>query len=99
MQNFTKNTLSIIAVAALLLGACTKEKTHTVKEFLHDPELLKTTSAFCNDNPGERQYLPNCVNARQASSERYSGNSLSKCFKSDTVDHNCIDEFFKKYRS
>lgn len=92
-----KKLFMITAVAVLLLSACTKEKTHTVREFLHDPELLKTTLAFCNDNPGERMALPNCVNSNSAMAKRYSGSSLSECFQNKTVDHPCIDAFLDKW--
>lgn len=99
MNHVTKNKLLSLVAIALITSACTKEKTHTVREFLHDPELLKTTLAFCNDNPGERRALPNCVNANQASSVKFGMMEFSgrKCFKdkdgNDILDHDCIDAY------
>ncbi|MDI1298623.1 EexN family lipoprotein [Methylotenera sp.] len=56
-------TLAIL----LTLTACGQhEKTITVPEFVKDPELTKKTIKWCNENPGERQALPNCVNSSQA---------------------------------
>ena len=103
-----KKLFTITALAVLLLSACTKEKTHTVREFLHDPELLKKTMAFCRENPGERIALPNCVNVISAYDTKgvmLSGSKWRRCFKSgsefkgdekDIVDHDCIDAYLAK---
>lgn len=105
MNHVTKNKLLSIAAISLVLSACTKEKTHTVREFLHDPELLKTMLAFCNNNPGERQIFPNCINASQAFSTKSDMLNVSKwhrCFKDenekDIVDHACIDAYLDKWK-
>ena len=67
-KHVKKSTLGVLAAAVLLVGACApKEKTLIVPELLKDIPLLIKTTAWCNENPGERIALPNCVNAAQAS--------------------------------
>lgn len=62
-----KKSLIAISIATLLLIACTpKEKAITVPDFLRDPDLLKNTQSWCNENPSERQSLPNCFNVGEA---------------------------------
>ena len=66
-KHVKKSTVSVLAAAVLFVGACApKEKTLTVPELLKDIPLLIKTTAWCNENPGERIALPNCVNAAQA---------------------------------
>ena len=66
-KHVKKSTLGVLAAAVLLVGACApKEKTLTVPELLKDIPLLIKTTAWCNENPGERNALPNCINAAQA---------------------------------
>jgi hypothetical protein len=88
--------LIITAASVFLLAACSQEKTTTVGEYLHNPALLKESRAFCMANPGERSKLPNCVNSNQALAYKIESSRLAQCFKNNSVDHGCIDEFLKK---
>lgn len=70
-----KSTLSIVSVAALMLG-CGREAAEaipglgnrvlTVDEFLAQPDLRNKVSAFCRNDPGRVGMTPNCVNVRRA---------------------------------
>jgi len=73
---------------ALLAGCQPSEPTRTKAEFLHDDALLKSTRQFCNQNPAERQGLPNCINSNDAGSTRM---ALS-CFGGREIDHACLDK-------
>lgn len=65
-----KSTVGVLVAAALLMGACApKEKTLTVPELVKDIPLLIKTTAWCNENPGERKVLPNCINAAEADTQ------------------------------
>jgi hypothetical protein len=44
---------------------------HTVDEYRHDVSLRELTFARCSNDPGSRNSLPDCVNAREA--ERLEG--------------------------
>lgn len=67
MYGRKKSTVGVLVAAVLLMGACApKEKTLTVPELLKDIPLLIKTTTWCNENPGERKVLPNCINAAQA---------------------------------
>lgn len=61
-----------ILVSLLLLAGCSQgsERTHTVEEFVADPELLTRTISDCRDNPGELRDTPNCRNAEAADGKR-----------------------------
>ena len=85
--------IPILILLALTGCKPVTEKTITVSEFLHDPELIKTTRAWCNTNPAERQELPNCINSNSAGSKRFS----MSCYKNGVTDHVCVDEYIKKY--
>ena len=56
MKKYLKKlTLGALVAAVLLMAACAaKEKTITVPEFLKDMPLLIKTTAWCNENLGER---------------------------------------------
>lgn len=61
--------LAIVASIAtvVLASACTpQEKTVTVPELLQNPALLEKIATWCRVSPGERQTMPNCINAREA---------------------------------
>lgn len=96
MQTIQKiRLLMAIAVALLSLAACKPdetEKTYTVGEFLHDPELLKNTRGSCMSNPAEREKKPNCINSNRALLVQSSG-ALGKCYKKGGVDHACINAY------
>ena len=68
-----------------------KGKTYTVSEFLHAPDKAKETRRWCVENPAERERLPNCINASQAGLMIATGGNLSKCYKNNAVNHECID--------
>ena len=66
-KHVKKLTVGVLAAVVLLMGACApKEKTLTVPELLENIPLLIKTTVWCNENPGERKVLPNCINAAQA---------------------------------
>ena len=66
-KHVKKLTVGVLAAVVLLMGACApKAKTLTVPELLENIPLLIKTTVWCNENPGERIALPNCVNAAQA---------------------------------
>lgn len=49
-----------------LLGACAKEPSHSVDEFVANPVLLEATVVRCSQNRSETRYDPECINAREA---------------------------------
>jgi hypothetical protein len=40
--------------------------THTVDEYRHDAKLRESQFARCANDPGSRDALPDCINAREA---------------------------------
>ncbi|PPD55387.1 MAG: hypothetical protein CTY12_01015 [Methylotenera sp.] len=66
--------LTVIAsvVLALLIGACTPEAATETGQIVSVPELKKDAVirhkiwAWCQENPGERHGMPNCLNAAHA---------------------------------
>ena len=70
-----KSTVFLI-LAAVLLGACTREASNnipelsdrvlTVDEYLAQPDLRQKVSAVCHNDPGRLGLTPNCVNVRRA---------------------------------
>lgn len=82
-----------ILILLALVGCNPVEKTISVPEFLHDPELIKTTRAWCSTNPAERQQLPNCINSNSAGLKR----NFMSCYKNGVTDHACVDEYVNKY--
>lgn len=66
----------ILALAASLLGGCTRDavtvvpelgdRVLTVDEYLAQPYLRKKVVAACHNDPGRLGLTPNCVNVRRA---------------------------------
>ena len=84
----------ILVTAMIALSACNREKTIMVSEFLHNPDLIKTTRAFCNENPAEREALPNCINSNRAGGMR--ADLSGTCYAHNVIDHACIDNILNK---
>lgn len=67
-----KLTAIASVVMVLLVGACTpKEQTYadriyTVPELKKDAVLRHKIWAWCQESPGERHGMPNCLNAAHA---------------------------------
>nr|WP_313015161.1 EexN family lipoprotein [Brucella intermedia] len=61
----------IIVIAALSLAACDnkqseKKTTNSVQYYLDHAGERKTQISLCDDNPGELDNDPNCINAYEA---------------------------------
>ncbi len=99
MQTIQKiGLLMVVVVPLFCLTACkpeATEKTYTVGEFLHDPELLKNTRGECMTNPAAKDALPNCINSNRAVLVKTTG-VLGKCYKNGGVDHACINAYQEK---
>lgn len=99
------NKLLLIIGSCIALSACQQQtKTITNSEFLHNRHLMKETLAWCNENSGDREALPNCVNVSQASRQiesMHDANGKSCYSGSDgiTVDQDCIDNAIKHVKS
>lgn len=77
-----------------LVGCKPAEKTITVPEFIHDPDLLTKTQSFCIANPAERADLPNCKNVAQAANIAFMMKEFNHCFKHGKItSHECIDQY------
>lgn len=59
--------LMMVVAATVALAGC--KDTHDVAWWKAHPVELKQELAKCGNDPGERKYAPNCVNAKKAKDE------------------------------
>jgi len=61
------NILAVVAGVAITMSGCAKtEPVQTVEWFKTHETERKETLKKCEDNPGELQATPNCINANEA---------------------------------
>ena len=89
-----KKIIMPIFVLLALVGCKPAEKTITVPEFIHNPDLVTKTQGFCTANPAERESLPNCKNVAEAANIAFNMKEFNHCFKhGQIISHECIDQY------
>lgn len=63
----------VVPLIILSLAACS-EPTRDVEYYEKNEAALDAQIEKCNNNPGELEHTPNCVNARQAAGNKFWGN-------------------------
>lgn len=61
------NKIIIIAALALIVSGCTEDQpVRSVDWFKDHAKERAETLAECKNNPGEKEFTPNCINAQKA---------------------------------
>jgi len=59
-----------LLVVTAIAGCGEKESVRTVEWYRSQDTERKAVIARCENNPGERALMPNCINAKQADNEK-----------------------------
>lgn len=78
----------LVCIATIALASCDNKDAgknsaaHDVQYYLDNPDARKETIAKCNNNPGDLEDTPDCVNAFQAS-EQAMNDSIDRAIRQE----------------